>query len=221
MKIKLQAGFTFIELMIVVAIIGILGMVGWPMYLEQGRTNNRTDAILATNAVHLALTKFESDAGGFTWTTPPGAVTAANAHNRYLPNVGIPGPGIGLASGTVVTDNLCTAERGFRWVPANGRYESCKGLYSIVVDIGAPGAGDGVLGPSFFITTTAIAAGPQSNDFWCNAFTLTNNGVRGHSAIDGPGANDPTPVTDQAAAGFGGATSDGPIHSTKRCWGSS
>jgi len=211
MKIKLQAGFTLVELMVVVGIIGILGLVGWPMYLEQGRTNNRTDAIIATNAVHLALTKFESDAGGFAWATPPTPVTAFNAHNRYLPNVA----GIGLVSGNSVADNICTTERGFRWVLANGRYESCKGNYSIVVALA--GVGPNGTATSYTITTTAIAGLPQSNDFWCNSFTLTNNGVRGHSAIDGPGANDPTPVTDQGTA----ANVDGPIHSTKRCWGSS
>ena len=215
MKIKLQVGFTLIELMIVVAIIGILGMVGWPMYLEQGQVNARTEAIIATNAVALALDKLETDAGGFAWSSPPAALTVLDAHNRYLPNVGIPGPGIGLASGNAVTDNLCTNERGFRWVLANGRYESCKGNYSIVVALA--GAGPNGTATSYTITTTPIAGRAQSNDFECNTFTLTNNGVRGHSAIDGPGANDPKPVTDQGTA----ANVDGPIHSTRRCWTSS
>ena len=209
---KQHVGFTLVELMVVVGIIGILGLVGWPMYLEQGRTNNRTDAIIATNAVHLALTQFESDAGGFAWGPP---AVLFNANNRYFPNAGIPGPGIGLASGNSVTDNICTTQRGFRWVAANGQYESCKGYYSIVVALA--GAGPNGTAASYTITTTAIAGRPQSNDFWCNSFTLTNNGVRGHSAIDGPLPTDPTPFTTQGTA----ANVDGPIHSTKRCWGSS
>lgn len=215
MKTKLQAGFTFIELMIVVAIIGIIATVGWPMYLEQGRVNNRTEAILATNAVALALTKFESDTGGFAWAPP---ATLFNANNRYLPNVGLPGPGIGTDSGNAVADILCTNERGFRWDTVDARYESCRGNYSIVVVLAGvgPGIAPNTTSTSYTITTSAILGRAQNrnpanqdHDHPCISFTLDNNGVRGHIATGDS-------LTLQAAP-----TSDGAQHSTKRCWGSS
>jgi len=213
--VKRQIGFTLIEMMVAVAIVGLLMTMGWKMYDEHSRTNNRTDAILATTAVALALTKFETDIGSYTWTTPPGAVTVANAHNRYLPQVAV-----GLVSGTVA-DNLCSERRGFRWVPVPGRYESCRGLYSIVVDIAptvaaAPGSGDGT-DVAYLITTTAIANRPQRLDLECNTFTLNSNGVKGHTAYAHP---DRAPEAGDPLVLQPGAATDGPFHSTRRCWGS-
>ncbi len=195
---KQLAGFTLIELLVVMAIIGIIAGVGWPMYIEQGRTSNRTDALLATTAVALALTQYQSDTGKYSWATPP----AAGAHSRFLPLVAV-----GANSGTTA-DSTCAQRRGFRWVGANNRYESCHGLYSISVSIdGVAGAGTHT-GTTFIVTTTAIPTRPQSNDQECNAFTLNSNGTKGHRAIGDPLLVQP------------GATTNGPFHSTKRCWGS-
>jgi len=190
------------------AIIGLITGVAWPLFIEQGRVNNRTDAILATNAVALALTKYESDNGNFKWDGPPGgpgAVTVPNAHNRYLPLVPV-----GLASGTIA-DNICTENRGFRWVPGNARYESCRGNYSINVVINPPLNPDGS-GASYTITTTAIAglaqdrvpADEDQRDSECLSFILDNNGTK-----------DYTPSAYLLTKHVKGA---GNLHSVKRCW---
>ncbi len=210
---KQQSGFSLIELMIVLAIIAIIVGVGWPMYAEQSRANNRTDAIIATNAVALALTQFELDnVNGFVWDEPPGAVTAANAHNRYLPLVAV-----GPASDGGADDVRCTQRRGFRWVAANNRYESCRGLYSIAVAI-TPDPDDPARGIAFTITTTAIGDRPQRLDLECNSFTLTSNGVKGHIAIAHP---DRAPEASDPLVLQPDPTSEGENHSTRRCWGSS
>ncbi len=208
-----QTGFNLVEIVIVIAIIGIIATVGWPMYVEQGRSNNRTDAIIATSAVALALTQHASDSvNGFVWNNPPGAVTVANAHNRYLPQVNV---GPDSTDGTL--NAVCTQNRGFRWVGgAANRYESCRGLYSIAVAI-TPDPDLPARGIAFTITTTAIATRPQRLDLECNAFTLDNNGLKGHLASAHP---DRAPEAGDPLVSQPGPASEGPFHSTRRCWGS-
>ena len=46
---KIQQGFTLVEMMIVVAILGIVAAIAYPAYTEQVRKSNRTDAKVALN----------------------------------------------------------------------------------------------------------------------------------------------------------------------------
>lgn len=50
-KRKFESGFTLIELMIVVAIVGIISAIAYPSYMESVRKSNRSDAKAVLNDV--------------------------------------------------------------------------------------------------------------------------------------------------------------------------
>lgn len=52
---RAQRGFTLIELMIVVAIVGIISAIAYPSYMESVRKSNRADAKAALNDVSQRL----------------------------------------------------------------------------------------------------------------------------------------------------------------------
>lgn len=165
---KNQKAFSLIELVIVLAVVGMLATFGWPAYLDQARSNKRSDAIIATNAVAMALTQYQSDNGIFKWDASPGGATTNNAHNRYLPLVSVGGNNSNAAQ-----NNICTQDRGFRYSTANSRYESCRGDYVIVVTVANSGA-------TFSIATTPVAGTDLAqNDTNCPTFTLTDTGTKG------------------------------------------
>lgn len=61
---KKQQGFTLIELMIVVAIIGILAAVALPAYQDYTKRARYTEVVNMTNAVKTAVELCAQDAGG-------------------------------------------------------------------------------------------------------------------------------------------------------------
>ena len=96
---KAQAGFTLIELMIVVAIIGILAAVALPAYQDYTRKARLTEAILAASSCRTTVT----DVVG---ATPPGTAlpaaggwgcenTASNpSATRFVSDIQVSGTGV-------------------------------------------------------------------------------------------------------------------------------
>ncbi len=76
---KQRLGFTLIELMIVVAVVGILAAIAYPSYQDSVRKGNRAEAITALYGIQLAQEKrranqpsYTIDLTGSPTATPPG-----------------------------------------------------------------------------------------------------------------------------------------------------
>ena len=64
MKRQMQAGFTLIELMIVVAIIGILAAVALPAYQDYTKRAKMSEVILAASSCRTSITEVVQSTGG-------------------------------------------------------------------------------------------------------------------------------------------------------------
>lgn len=69
--IKRSKGMTLIELMITVAVVGILAAIAYPSYQNQVRRSNRADAITALTAMANAQERFYFPNNTYAGTTPP------------------------------------------------------------------------------------------------------------------------------------------------------
>lgn len=62
-KPQLLGGFTLIELMIVVAIVGILAAIAYPSYQESVKKSRRSDAQSALTGLSVAMERYYNDEG--------------------------------------------------------------------------------------------------------------------------------------------------------------
>ena len=104
MKRALQKGFTLIELMIVVAIIGILAAVALPAYQDYTVRAKVSEAVIAGSSVRALLSEaFQTDSvtGLSAASTAYNAIPLAQKQSKYVGNVCIASIG--------TTDTICTA----------------------------------------------------------------------------------------------------------------
>lgn len=89
MKKQAQAGFTLIELMIVVAIIGILAAVALPAYQNYMKKAKFSEVILASQAAKTAVEICAQDLNTYTGCTTGSNGVPATSTSKYVASVAV------------------------------------------------------------------------------------------------------------------------------------
>ena len=140
MKRRVQQGFTLIELMIVVAIIGILAAVALPAYQDYTTRAKVSEVIVMASPAKLAVAETSSSVGGLASVTASNTGYTFPGATKYVSNVVITdATGVVTVTSTVpgATGNIvltptpvgtagqldwaCTATITAKYLPANCR----------------------------------------------------------------------------------------------------
>jgi len=93
--IERQKGFTLIELMIVVAIIGILASIAIPAYLDYAVRTQVSHGINLASGAKAAVTEYYQDRGSFPDNNAvAGLAAAGNIQGKYISQVAVTAGGV-------------------------------------------------------------------------------------------------------------------------------
>ena len=111
-EMRKQQGFTLIELMIVVAIIGILAAIAIPAYQDYTIRAQVSEGLNLTGACKAAVTEFYQDTGGFpTDNTEAGLANAADIEGKYTVSVTVEAGGLCVAEDALQQDGCRETSR--------------------------------------------------------------------------------------------------------------
>lgn len=98
---KMAKGFTLIEVMITVVIIGILASVAYPSYMSQVRKSRRSEAVAVLSQIQQAQERWRANCPFYA-----GSISAANSGCPAIPGATSSGLGISAVSDARYTYSL-------------------------------------------------------------------------------------------------------------------
>ncbi|WP_027468883.1 type IV pilin protein [Deefgea rivuli] len=136
-----QNGFTLIEMMIVVAIIGILAAIAIPNYQDYVRKSRRTDATVTISKIQQAQEKWRANNTSYTATLSDLGITSSTTENGYY-TISIAKDGASSCTGTPDGTTYCVkavAVTGKSQTSDKAGATSCSTLYMHILNGNATG----------------------------------------------------------------------------------